>query len=35
MADDLTMVEAQHGHGDMLTCVGEDPRHAEFLCDDT
>ena len=35
MADDLATLEAQHRHRDMLPGVGEDPRHAELLRDDT
>src|SRR5262245_44801263 len=35
MAHDLAAVEAQHRHRDMLPGIGEDPRHAELLRDDT
>ena len=35
VADNLAAVKPQHRHWDVLPGVGEDPRHAEFLCDDT
>jgi hypothetical protein len=35
MAHNLAAVEAQHRHRDMLPGIGEDPRHAELLRDDT
>ncbi len=35
VANHLAAVEAQHRHRDMLPGIGEDPRHAELLRDDT
>ena len=32
VGDDLEVVELQHGHGDMLPGLREEPRHADLLC---
>ena len=35
VSDDLALIELQHGHGNMLPFIGEEPRHSQLLCDDT
>src|SRR5260370_32254064 len=35
LCHDLAIVDAQHGHRDVVALVGEDPAHAELLRDQT
>ncbi|GFO82601.1 MAG: hypothetical protein A49_22280 [Methyloceanibacter sp.] len=35
LTDDLTVLQTQHRHGNVLPAVGEDPGHADLLRDNT
>ena len=35
MGNDLTALEFEHSHRNMLACIREDAGHADLLCDDT